>query len=154
MALSHSFLWVIFRCVYIHLLCPLICGRTLRSFPCLATINSTAMNRGARIFLNSFCLDMCPGWGLLDHMTLFSALLSPCPCLSVDTEQQPFSSLPSLSTPILSALLRSTEVKIGSPTLSLLHPFLWCSQEPALSGPTWNLVAVISGAPGWGYPPA
>ena len=75
MALSHSFLWLLFRCVYIHLFCPLICGQTLRSFPCLATVNSTAMNRGAQIFLNLFCLDMCPGLGLLDHMTFL------CPAL-------------------------------------------------------------------------
>lgn len=96
-----------------------------------------------------------PGIGVAgSHESLFSAFLSLCPCLSVDTEQEPFSSLPSLPTPILSSLLRSTEGKIGVPTLSLLQPRLWCFQKALLSGLAWNLVAVVSGALGWGYPSA
>lgn len=138
MALSHPFLWVIFHCVCIHLFCPLICGRTLGVFPCLATVNSTAVTRGARIFLTLFRLDIRPGLGLLDHMTLFSALLSPCPWLSVDTEQQPFSSaISSCSHPLRFAEKHRRQDRFpypfSSPTPSLVFPggsTFWSCMEP------------------------
>ena len=38
-------------------------------FPCLAIVNSAAMNIGVlHLFELEFCLDICPGVGLLGHM--------------------------------------------------------------------------------------
>ena len=80
MALFHSFLWLssiplcIYTCVcvcvcvyhifFIHLLI-VVC------FHGLVIVNSASMNTGCMyVFKLQFCLDICPGVGLLDHMAI------------------------------------------------------------------------------------
>ena len=47
MALSHSFLWVIFHCVYMLISIHLSVDGRLGCFHVLAIVNSAAINRGA-----------------------------------------------------------------------------------------------------------
>ena len=138
MALSHSFLWVIFHCVYMHLFYPFICGRTLRLLPCLGCCKQCCYKQGCMHLFELVLPGYMPGIGVAgSHESLFSAFLSLCPCLSVDTEQEPFSSLPSLPTPTLSSLLRSTEARLVSLPFLFSNPVSRVSRRhpfPVLCG--------------------
>ena len=47
-----------------------ICWWMFRLFPFLAVVNGAAVNIGCMyLFKLYFCPDICPGVGLLDHMT-------------------------------------------------------------------------------------
>ena len=83
MTVFHSLLWLssIPLCVYTHTphhypFTPLSIHLSLDiCFSVLAIVKSAAMNIGVPcFFLNWFCLDMCPGVGLLDHMLILSFL--------------------------------------------------------------------------------
>ena len=59
---------VVFPCTYVlHLLHPFLYFWTLICFNILAIVNSVAVE--IRVLV-SFCLDICPGVGLLDHMVI------------------------------------------------------------------------------------
>ena len=59
---------------YIHTSYPssvIICYDHIRCFHVLASINSAAITEGCMsLFVFEFCLDICPGVGLLDHMVV------------------------------------------------------------------------------------
>ena len=94
MALFHSFLWlstsllcipmyfilrygwVVFQCVY-HFFVHLSVNGHFGCFHVLVIVNSSALKIELHVsFELAFCLDTCPGGGLLDHMaTLFLVFL-------------------------------------------------------------------------------
>ena len=78
---EYSSLWGIFHYIYVsHLLYLFLCCWTFRLPPCLAIVNTAAMNTGVHFYLFElwFSLDICPGVVLLDYMVvLFSVLCFP-----------------------------------------------------------------------------
>ena len=61
--------WYSIVCMY-HLCQLFICQWIFRLGPCLAIVNSATMNIGVHVSFLEFCLDACPGVGLLDHMLI------------------------------------------------------------------------------------
>ena len=78
-ALFHSFLMAEYSIVYIHILYLLYSSVSglLRCFHVLAVLNNAAWTEECMcLFEWWFCPDICPGVGLLDHVTtLFSVFL-------------------------------------------------------------------------------
>ena len=77
MGLFHAsfYSWVVFHCIYVpYLFYPLICQLTFRLLPCLAIVNSAAMNiGGVCIFLNySFVWIYAQEWNSWIIWQLFS----------------------------------------------------------------------------------
>ena len=136
--------WVVFRCMYLpYLLSPFLCQWTLRLFPCLGCYKHSCYEHreACYLFRLEFCLGICPGVGLLDHMvtlllvfwgtsTLFSIVAAPIyfPTNSVGGLNS--ASLSSKPSPPVSTPAQGTAQHHGVPCAEMEELLLVLSTHP------------------------